>query len=171
MSFPHQRQSAFTIVEVMMASVILVVGFIGMISAVTVGSEMLATARRQSVAARILDHETGKLRLSSWSTLSALTNASAATYTSDLTTLNTAITSSGVTYNLERDVIDLNTDLREVTLIVTWTKLGSSANATAATGSWLQQLSFSGSAPIARTYTRKSVSWFTKYGLNYATQR
>lgn len=154
-----------------MASVILVVGFIGMISAITVGSELLATARRQSIAARILDHETGKLRLSSWATLSALNNAAAATYASDLTTLNTAITNSGVTYNLERDVVDLNTDLREVTLVVTWTKSGSTANATTATGSWLEQLSLSGSAPIARTYTRKSVSWFTKYGQNYATQR
>ena len=45
--------NGFTIVEVMMASVIRVVGFIGMISAITVGSEMLATARRHGAMTMI----------------------------------------------------------------------------------------------------------------------
>ncbi|HRG56118.1 MAG TPA: hypothetical protein PLG56_08770, partial [Lacunisphaera sp.] len=99
--------AAFTIVEVMMAAVILVVGFMGMIQAITIGSEMLATAQRQNLAAQILDHEIGKLRLNSWSSISALTDTSAATYSSDLTAINNSITSSGVSFQLERDVTDL----------------------------------------------------------------
>jgi Tfp pilus assembly protein PilV len=178
--FRHQSQTAngpqrdgrgFTIVEVMMASVILVVGFIGMISAITIGSEMLATARRQTIAAQILDHEIGKLRLSTWTSISALIDSAGTTYNSDLTSLNNAINSSGVTFNLERDVTDLTTDLREVTFIVTWTKSGTTSAAATATGSWLERLSFSGAAPIQRTYTRKSAAWFGRYGLNLNMQR
>jgi Tfp pilus assembly protein PilV len=74
---PHSRRRAptpagFTIVEVMMASVILVVGFMGMISAVTVCAEMLATAQRQTIAAQIIDNEIEQLRIQSWSTVNAL---------------------------------------------------------------------------------------------------
>jgi Tfp pilus assembly protein PilV len=165
------RRSAFTIVEVMMASVILVVGFMGMIQAITIGSEMLATAQRQTLAAQILEHEIGRYRLDSWSTVNGLADSAAATYSSDLTALNTAITASGVSYQLARDVTDLTTDLREITLTVTWTKSGTTTAATTATGSWLQRLSFSGASPIARTYTRKTTAYFGKYGLNLNVQR
>jgi len=160
-----------------MASVILVVGFLGMIQAVTVGSEMLATARRQTIAGQILDHEIGKLRLKAWDLpsstddISGLADSAAATYTSDQTALNTAISASGVTFTLERDVTDLTTDLREITFIVTWTKSGTTAAANTATGSWLDRLSFSVAAAIQCTYTRKSTAWFGKYGLNLSTQR
>lgn len=160
-----------------MASVILVVGFLGMIQAVTLGSEMLATAKRQTIAGQILDHEIGKLRLLPWD-ISGSTNdiagqitASATTYTSDLPALNTTIAASGVTFQLARDVVDLTTDLREITFTVTWTKSGTTTAAATPTGSWLEKLSFSGNAPIQRTYTRKSTAYFGKYGLNLNLQR
>ncbi len=165
------RPAGFTIVEVMMAAVILVVGFLGMIQAITIGSEMLATAQRQTLAGQILDHEIGKLRLDPWSTISALSDSAATAYTSDQTAINTAITSSGVVFRLEVDVTDLTTDLREITLTVTWTKSGTTTAATTATGSWLQRLSFSSAAPISRTYTRKTTAYFGKYGLNLNVQR
>jgi len=166
------RPRAFTIVEVMMASVILVVGLIGMIQGITIGSEMMATARRQNIAAQILDHEIGKLRLLSWDVsgstndISGLTDVAAATYVSDLASLNTAIAASGVTFTLARTVTTVTTDLREVTFTVTWTKSGTTTAATTATGSWFNQLSFASPSPIARTYTRKSTAYFGKYGLN-----
>jgi Tfp pilus assembly protein PilV len=155
----------------MMASVILVVGFMGMIQAVTIGSEMLATARRQTLAAQILNHEMEKLRLEDWATISALTDSTAATYDSDQASLDTAISTSGVTFNLARDVTTVTTDLVEVTLTITWRKSGDNIAATTATGSWLERLSLSRSSPIARTYTRRTTTWFTKYGLNHAIQR
>ncbi|HWA28371.1 MAG TPA: prepilin-type N-terminal cleavage/methylation domain-containing protein, partial [Lacunisphaera sp.] len=158
--------NGFTLVEVMMASVILVVGLIGTIQIVTVGSEMMATARRQTIAAQILEHEIGKLRLESWATISALTDSAAATYTSDQASLNTAIAGSGVSFTLERDVTQVTTDLYEVAFTVTWTKGGTTTAANSVNGSWLNKLSYSGSASIARTYTRKSAAYFGKYGLN-----
>lgn len=149
-----------------MASVILVVGLIGMIQGITIGSEMMATARRQTIAAQILDHEIGKLRLKNWTYISSLASVSAATYDSDLASLDTAIAASGVTFTLASTVTTVTTDLREVTFSVTWTKSGTTTAATTATGSWFEQLSFASPTPIARTYTRKSTAYFGKYGLN-----
>lgn len=155
-----------------MASVILVVGFIGMISALTVGSEMLANARRSALAGQILNHEMERLRLKSWTYVSGtLADAPAAAYTSDLAAINTAIAASGVSYQLAVEVTDLTADLREVTLTLTWTKGGTTGAAAVATGSWLQQLAFSRNSPIARTYTRINTSWFGKNGLNNSIQR
>jgi Tfp pilus assembly protein PilV len=162
----RSASNGFTIVEVMMASVILVVGFIGMIQGITVSSEMLATARRQTIAGQILDHEIGKLRLKNWAYISSLSSASAVTYDSDLAAIDTAIAASGVTFTLASTVNTITTDLREVTFTVTWTKSGTTTAATAATGSWFNQLSFAGPSPIARTYTRKSTAYFGKYGLD-----
>lgn len=158
-----------------MASVILVVGFIGMISAITVGSEMLATARRQTLAAQIIDHEFEKLRLASWSTISApLSTYTATDYTTltpDDTQFDADIAAAGATFNLARTVTNVTTDLYEVTLTVTWTKSGTTTAATTATGSWLSRLTFSNSSPISRTYTRTATAYFGKYGLNNSFQR
>lgn len=167
-----RRSDGFTIVEVMMAAVILVVGFMGMITAITLGSEMIATARRQTIANQIIAHESEKLRLKSWSYLTnTLTSASAATYSSDSAELNTAITTSGVTFSLAISVATVTTDLREVTFTVSWTKSGTTTASSAPSGSWLNQLTFYRPTAIARTYTRVGVAYYTKYGLNLSTQR
>lgn len=169
------RTGGFTIVEVMMASVILVVGFMGMISALTVGSEMLATARRSTIANQILQHEFEKLRLASWATISApLPNISATDYTTltpDDTQFDSAIAASGATFNLTRTVSSPTTNLYEVSLTVTWNKAGTNTAAATGTGSWLQRLSFSRSSPISRTYSRTAVTYITKNGLNQSYQR
>ncbi|MFZ5497149.1 MAG: hypothetical protein ACOZE5_17655 [Verrucomicrobiota bacterium] len=152
-----------------MASVILVVGFMGMIQAVTIGSEMLATARRQTLAAQILNHEMEKLRLTPWS---SLPSAGTATLALD-TRFTAAIAACGLAstdLTLTRTTSDVTTDLKEVTFTVTWQKGGTSTTSTP-TGSWLQKLAFYRDSPIARTYTRSSTSWFAKYGLNHAAQR
>jgi len=152
----------------MMASVILVVGLLGMIQGVTIGSEMLATARRQTIASLIISHETEKMRLKDWSAISAIPSG---TYTSDQATINDAIASSGVTFTLEATVTTVTPDLREVAFTVTWTKSGTSTAAPTATGSWLNQLSFASPSTITRVYTRKSSAYFGKYGLNLAFHR
>ena len=54
-----------------MAATILVVGFVGLIQAVTIGTEMLDTARKQMVAQQIINGEITALRLGAWSQLTA----------------------------------------------------------------------------------------------------
>ena len=163
----------FTIVEVMMASVILVVGFIGMIQGITVGSEMLATARRQTLAAQMLNHEIEKLRLTSWSTISGYSTSSDTTVAIDSQFNNSiaacGLTSADITFTLR--ATDFTTDLREISFKLIWTKSGSSTAAVTPTGSWLDQLAFYRPSSIARTYTRKTSAYFSKYGLSLNAQR
>lgn len=168
----RNASNGFTIIEVMMASVILVVGFIGMIQGITVGSEMLATARRQTLAAQIINHETEKLRLATWTTVSGYpTSSTSITIDSQFNNSMAAcgLTSSDIT--LSRTATDLTTDLREISFTLTWTKSGSSTAATTPTGSWLDQLAFYRPSSIARTYTRKMSAYFGKYGLSLNAQR
>src|SRR5512140_1701005 len=62
-----QSEGGFTLIEVMMAATILVVGFIGMIQAVSLTCRMMDHARRQILATQIVNHEIEKLRLVGWS--------------------------------------------------------------------------------------------------------
>lgn len=171
---PSRRTRGFTLVEVMMAATILVVAFMGMIQAITLGSEMLATARRQTLAAQIISFELEKLRLSSWSTLSGL-GAGPTSITIDSTQFGPAIGAcglvSGTTLTLSRSAADLTANLREVTFTVTWTKGGTTTAAAAPGGSWLDRLAFFRDSPISRTYTRQGSAYFGKYGLNLTYQR
>ncbi len=163
-----------------MAAVILVVGFIGMIQSITIGSEMLATARRQNLANQVINHELDKLRLIDFATINSYA-AGPTTITID-NQFSTAITACGLTTDtsvatnpyikLERSVSSVvSGSMCQVTFTVTWQKSGTTTAATTLTGSWLQKLSLGGSAPIRRTYVRKGVGFFGKYGLNLNLQR
>ncbi len=168
-----------------MASVILVVGFMGMIQAVTIGSEMLATARRQTLAQQIINHELEELRLVAWS---ATTTVNGTTYTGGINGMaagpdpiaidsqfNNMIAACGLASGdivLTRTVADVVPgELREITFTLTWQKRGTTTAASAPTGTWLERLTFYRETPIARTYTRKSTTWIGKHGLNHAIQR
>lgn len=151
-----------------MASVILVVGFLGMISAITAGSEMMATARRQLLATQIINHEFEKLRLVTWANMPS---AGTATVTVD-SQFSSDMSAAGVTFTLSRTTTDIiSNELKEVTFTITWVKSGTTTAANTATGSWLQRISFSGNAPISRTYTRTASNYFGRYGVNNSLQR
>ncbi|RXK54833.1 prepilin-type N-terminal cleavage/methylation domain-containing protein [Oleiharenicola lentus] len=175
MSLRRPRKSAangFTIIEVMMASVILVVAFMGMIQAITVGSEMMATARRQTLAAQILEHEVGKMRLLPYATVSGY--AAGPTAMTIDSRFDDALSSCGLTASsmtLSRTTSNVTTDLKEVTLTLIWTKSGSTAAATTPSGSWFDQIAFYRPTSASRTYTRKTTAFFGKYGLNNSIQR
>lgn len=172
----QRKASGFTIVEVMMAAVILVVGFFGMIQAVTIGSEMLATARRQALASQIITHESEKLRLLAWGSLPVAGTQSLTidSQFSDAIAAN-GLSSSAITLSRTVTDIDVNSDsaadIKEVKFTIQWTKSGTTTAATPTTGSWLNQLTFFGASPISRTYTRSMVSYLSKYGINLSSQR
>ena len=60
----NRPAQGFTLIEVMMAATILVVGFIGMIQTMSVSSTMMDAARRQTLASQIIDLEIEELRFS-----------------------------------------------------------------------------------------------------------
>ena len=67
----HPRRG-ISIIEVMMAATILLVGFIGLIQAVTICSESLDTARKQQIAIQVVATEIEKLRGSAWTSITSL---------------------------------------------------------------------------------------------------
>ena len=71
-----------------MASVILVVGFVGMIEAVAISARQMDAARRQTLATQILNHEIEKLRFLPWDVTTAAPNEFAI---NDLPTASTSV--------------------------------------------------------------------------------
>lgn len=63
---PTASPKAFTLIEVMMASTILVVSFSAIITAVSRGAEMIDTARKQQIAQQIIEGEIAFQRTSPW---------------------------------------------------------------------------------------------------------
>lgn len=160
-----RRTAGFTLIEVMAAALILVVGFIGLIEAVTLASNTMDHARRQTLATQIINHEIEELRLSSWTTISALPTASTAiTIDSRFDPARLALgdDKSGtavVRFSLARTVTnpDPVTNIREVNFTVTWvvttSRVGANGN----------RLTF--------TFSRANSAWFGKYGLNLTYQQ
>ena len=74
----HNRKSAFTLVEVMMAATIIVIGFIGMIEVIGLISNSIKHGQRETVASQIINNEFAKLRLATWTTISGLSPSSTA---------------------------------------------------------------------------------------------
>jgi prepilin-type N-terminal cleavage/methylation domain-containing protein len=167
----RQSRSGFTLVEVMMATVILVVGFMGMIEAITIGSELLAAAERQTLAHQIINHDLDRVRQSTWSSLSAGTsNPSIGTQ------FTNAINAAGgaANWTLTRTITNINpngTTMRMITVTVTWTKSGTMAAASTATGSALDKLAYFRHGPIQRTYTRSETIFLGPTGLILTVQR
>ncbi len=168
----------------MMGSLILVVGMMGMIQAITICSEMIATARRQTLAAQIINHEIEKLRFLPWDgvTTASPNELEISGLTASSTTItiasqfDSAITGvglvKGTTITLSRTVSEvISGSLREVTFTVTWQKSGTTTAASTPSGSWFDQIAFSRPTSISRTYTRVMSAYFGKNGLNTAYQR
>lgn len=147
----------------MMASVILVVGFIGMVEALGLGSNMMDHARRQTLADQMIKHEIEKLHLANWTTLNALTSATDITKDPLFDPNKDAggTTYLGATYQLDRTVTspDPFTNIKEVKFTVTWSVTIGRQNASA------------GTTRQTFTYSRSNWAYFGKYGLNYTYQR
>ena len=145
-----------------MAAIILTVGFMGLIQAVTICSGMMDQARRQALAAQILDHEIERLRFKSWAQIQTLTPPATIDPQFDQ-----AVAASGASYTLSSSAsyIDpgtnantaTDTGLREITFVLTWVVKTSRRDG-------------SGN-PVTFTYTRVNSAYFGKYGLNLTYQR
>jgi prepilin-type N-terminal cleavage/methylation domain-containing protein len=201
-TFTDRSAHGFTLVEVMMAALILTVGFMGLVQAVTISSGMMDTARRQTLAAQILNHEIESLRFASWATVSNLPTAQTAIGAAWSNSTNYSIGDSATTGGKWYRCIQANTGQSPTN--TTYWKLDTPpyANALSSAGfaygasyslsrtitspdplknlceiqfkvTWVVTTSRrdSGGALLTFTYTRSSVAYFGKYGLNLTYQR
>ena len=105
----------FTLVEVMVASVVLVLGITTAITTLQHGFRAVDSARNYTFASQVMQSEFERLRLKSWAQLEELQNSR-----------NTAVTVTAVQgmatdeFTCERSIRDLKTDMKEITLVSTW---------------------------------------------------
>ena len=141
----------FTIMEVALASTVLVLTLVGMMGAIESGSKMLDLSRKQTTAAQILRSEMDELRISPWATvsgyLSGHTNAqSSVTIDSNFSTPAQGFTCQRAVTQLQHDS-GSNPTLVQVTFTVQWTGV------------------------TGKTYTRSSSTYVAKDGLSLTYQR
>jgi hypothetical protein len=154
---------AFTLIEVALAATIIGVGFVGMIEALAIGTEMLDTARKQTIAAQIMQSEIEYLRLQDWnSMLKNLSNQSQIPLNTDPANPNGSChhlfgtSLASMPYRSLKygwNVTNVRTDgsgnpiLRQVTITVTWASV------------------------TGKPHVRSSSVYVGKYGLNVPYQK
>jgi prepilin-type N-terminal cleavage/methylation domain-containing protein len=153
----HARARAFTLVEVMVASSVMALALVGMIQVIMSGSEMLDTARKQTIAMQIIHGQMDQLRLYDWTAISTWTAST--TVQVDATDQAANVTAGfvfgsnlpGISANFTctRAVATVRTDLKQVTYTVTWR----------------------GSSSTARAHSRSSSTYVGKNGLYVTYQR
>lgn len=117
MKYPTQRfrsTRAFTLFEVAIAAVVMVAGLVGMMQAVINGSEMLDTARKQTIAVQIIDGAIDQVRAANWTQISAMPATSTVAPNADLQ----AITGG---FQCTRTISTVQTGLKQIIFTVTWT--------------------------------------------------
>jgi Tfp pilus assembly protein PilV len=135
--------AAFTLFEVGVGALILVVGFIGLIQAVTIGTQLLDTAQKEQIAIQIIDAEIEKLRAGTVADIVDLTEPGGYTMTLTesgeytITVTDTGAVLSGATtrfalagnpslmaqakgFTCSMVKTDIRADFRKVAYTVTW---------------------------------------------------
>jgi len=128
-----------------MAAVIMLVGVVGMIDAIKIGSEMLDLSHKQTIAIQIIHSEIDQVRLSSWAEVQQF-QATSPSYDPCTTGLQVQGISPGF-FSCTRVVSDVRTDLKKITYTVTW------------------------KGNTGRSYSRSSSTYVGKNGLYVAYQR
>ena len=157
----------------MMAATILAVGFIGMIQAVTICSEMLDAARKQQVATQIMDDEIERLRSSAWTTIASL--PSSGTITVSTTGAISGNATSFALSNYTASTADDNTALcalaKGFTCSYTLTYLRPAA-AISSTVTFLKVVyTVTWKGNTGRTYSRSTEAYLGQNGLHLSYQR
>lgn len=115
----RSKQGGFTIVEVMMAAIVLAFSITTAITVMQRGFVSLDTARNITIAGQIMQSEFEKMRIEPWATIEAYPAST------DPLAIDSSFTSNafiGNRFTMRRDVTDIRTGLmRQVTLTISWT--------------------------------------------------
>ena len=125
MSFRRTRktQTGFTIVEVMIAAIIMVLGITTSLTTLTFGMRAIDTARNSTLAAQIMQSEMENIRLLNWAQLTALpasetVNISSIISSGSSTTLDATLNNIISKFTCTRTITTPKSNMREITLTV-----------------------------------------------------
>jgi len=146
---------AFTLVEVMVASAVMLLGIVGMIRVLVSGSEMLDVSRKQTIAMQVIQGQLDNIRLRDWSVVDAY--PASRTVNIDDADQNSNVAAGFVfgpnlpaicrNFQCTRTISTVRTDLKQITFSVTW------------------------QGSTGRSYTRSGSTYFGKNGLHVTYQR
>ncbi len=158
-------RNGFSLIEVLMGAMILVVGFIALIQAITMGSEMIDNARKQQIAQQIIDAEIAHLRLSQWTAVTAPVNST--TYSITINAAGSGIQSEAPTGSAAYFELDANTLLMSKSngfvVQLTATDVRTDFRQFAYTVTWKSN--------TGRSYSRTGTAYFGRNGLQLSYQK
>lgn len=111
----RRGRAAFTLVEVMVASLVLVFGIVTALSVLQRGNQAFDTARNLALASQLMQGEMERLRLMSWAQLDALQQSGDTAVPLDA---NTGAVRAR--FQCARVIADIKTNMKEITLTATW---------------------------------------------------
>jgi len=117
------QRSGFTIVEVMMAAIVMVFAITTSVTTLQRGFLSIDTARNLVIAGQIMQSEIEKMRVSPWSSTVTVTGIVDYTNTFPALTIDPVFTTNtfiGDRFTLTRTMEDPKPDLRQITLTVRW---------------------------------------------------
>lgn len=134
------KRSGFTLLEVMLAAVVMLFAMATSLTTLQYGLRSVDTARNTTIASQILQSSIELLRLQNWTQIVALQTAQLTATTPvnvDLTTtllpsgvtpLNTTLTAVATRFACTRLIADLRTNIKLITVTVTWTGMDGRAH-------------------------------------------
>jgi prepilin-type N-terminal cleavage/methylation domain-containing protein len=119
-NFPRSVRGAptsrgFTLVEVMIASVVLVLAITTSITTLQHGLQAVDTARGYTYASQVMQSEMERLRLKSWAQLQTLQDARETSVAA-----STVAGAPAATFSCTRSIRDVKTDMKEIILESNW---------------------------------------------------
>jgi type IV pilus modification protein PilV len=112
---PRVSLRGFTLVEVLIAGVVLALGIFAAIGALQSGLQAVDNARNYTTASQLMQNEMERLRLKSWSQLQALQDSGATAVTT-----NAIAKSGGEAFVCTRAISDLKDDMKQIELLSSW---------------------------------------------------
>ena len=121
-----RHRAAFTILEVMMAAIVMAFAITTAITTLQRGFLALDTARNTTVAGQIMQSELERMRLKDWDTVNAYapgpTTLTLVTNSSALNNTSAFVPSAALAqrFTLSRTASVVHTDLKKITFAITW---------------------------------------------------
>lgn len=119
---PRSRRAAFTIVEVLVATAVMVFGISSAIIVIQSGFRALDTARNTTLASQIIQSELERVRLLSWTAVAALPSTGSLNF-ADIFPAGETTDRIARRFTVVRTAADVHGktgEIREIALSVTW---------------------------------------------------